>query len=237
MLAAGSVLAGEPQAWSSGGEASAEAGVAVEWSIGYDTHYVFRGEPLQENTGWTQLSVDVPLGPGVTWNLSPWFLQDLDTDYNEFDAITSLNLEAGEWQLSLGYAGYFYPRGGLGGGEGIGDEHEAFFSAGREWEGLSATATVAWNFDRRGAYYELALDYPLEVTSWLQVTPGVAAGADSDYYGEGTEFNHVRAQLAAEVRLSENVTLSPYVAAVFPTGSLRGADDEVYGGVALAVSF
>ena len=44
-----------------------------EITLGYDSHYVFRGELLQKNVGWAQWSLDVPLSDSINLNVNPWY--------------------------------------------------------------------------------------------------------------------------------------------------------------------
>jgi hypothetical protein len=218
-------------------EAGLFGGIGLEWSTGYDTHYIFRGELLQQNTTWTELSWDLSLTETLTFNLTPWFLWDLDSDYSEFDLSASLTLEVAKFELSAGYAGYYYPRGALGGGEGIDDEHEVWFSASRELGLVSATVLGAYNIDREAFYFEAAVEVPWEINDWLTLTPGVVLGWDTDYFDVGTDLNHVGLQLAASVPLTPWCQLSPYIAGNFPVGHLDYADNDVLGGVKLVVTF
>jgi hypothetical protein len=211
-------------------------GIGLEWSTGYDTHYVFRGEVLQQNTAWTQLSWDLPLTENLTFNLTPWFLWDLDSDYTEFDLNGSLTLEVAKFELSVGYAGYFYPRGALGGGDGIDNEHEMWLSVARDLGPVTTTVLGAYNFTREAFYFEAAAEVPWQATEWLAITPGVVLGWDVDYYDLGTGLNHVGLQLAASLRLAPWCQLTPYIAGNLPVGHLDAGND-VYGGVKLVVTF
>lgn len=213
-------------------------GIGLEASAGWDSHYIFRGEPLQENTVWTQLSYDLALTDALSLNITPWFLQDVDTDYNEFDLLGALTYALDPWEFSLGYAGYYYPRKSLGGNEGIGDEQEMTASVTRSFGDLSATLLGAYSFTRDGFYYEFALEYEIGVTDALTLTPGVALGWDTDYFGDGTDLNHVALRLSADYQIAPWCTLSPYIAGNLPTGHL-GSDytDDFYGGVSLTVAF
>lgn len=219
-------------------EAGLLGGIGLEASIGWDSHYIFRGEPLQENTLWTQLSYDLALTDSLSLNLTPWFLQDLDTDYNEIDLSGTLTYSLSAWDLSVGYAGYYYPRKSLGGNEGIGDEQELVAGVSHRWGDLTATLLGAYSITRDAFYYELALEYELEVSEVLTLAPGVVLGWDTDYFGEGTDLNHVGLRLAADFQLNPWCTLSPYVAGNLPTGSLDADyDNDFYGGVSLTVAF
>jgi hypothetical protein len=212
-------------------------GIGVEWTIAYDTHYIFRGEPLQENTMWTQFSWDLELTESLSLNLTPWFLLDLDSEYNEFDLEGSLTLSAGGFDWSLGYAGYYYPRGALGDGEGIDDEQEMWAAVSREIGPVSATLLGAYSFTREAWYFEAAVEYPVEVNDWLTLTPAATLGWDVDYFDEGTNWNHATLQLTASIKLSASCSLNPTVGVNFPFGSLEYADEDVFGGVSLVVVF
>jgi hypothetical protein len=213
-------------------------GIGLEASVGWDSHYVFRGEPLQENTLWTQLSYDLSLTDSLSLNITPWFLQDLDTDYNEIDLSASLTYSLDPWEFSAGYAGYYYPRKSFGGGEGIGDEQEIIASVSRSFGDLTATLLGAYSITRDGLYYEFALEYPVTVTDSFTLTPGVVVGADTDYYDDGTDLNHVSLRLTADYQLTPWCTLSSYLAGNLPTGHLEDYyDNDLYGGVSLIVVF
>jgi len=213
-------------------------GIGLEASFGWDSHYIFRGERLQENTVWTELSWDLALTDSLSLNITPWFLQDVDTDYNEFDLVSSLTYTMDPWEFSVGYAGYYYPRKSLGDNQGIGDEQEMTASIARSFGNLSATLLGVYNFNRDGFYYEIAVDYAINVTEALTLTPGVVLGWDHEYFGDGTDLNHVALRLTADYQINPWCTLSPYLAGTLPTGHL-GADqqDEFHGGIALSVRF
>jgi hypothetical protein len=213
-------------------------GIGLEASMGWDSHYIFRGELLQENTVWTQLSYDLELTDSLSLNITPWFLQDVDTDYNEFDLTSALTYSLDPWEFSAGYAGYYYPRKSLGGNEGIGDEQEITGSIGRSFGDLTATLMGAYSITRDGFYYELALEYEVGVTDALTLIPGVVLGWDTDYFADGTDVNHVALRLAANYQLTPWCAVSPYVAGNLPFGHLEeDYREDFYGGVSLTVGF
>lgn len=213
------------------------AGLEIAVTAGYDSHYIFRGELLQENVLWTEVSVDIPLTEHLSLNLTPWFLQDADTDYNEFDLTGALTLSLGDWEVSAGYAGYYYPRRSWGGGVGIRDEQETSLSVSRSFGDFTATVLSAYSFTRDAFYFEVAAEYELKVTEKLSVTPGVTFGWDTDYYAPGTDVNHVGLMLSASYELTPWLSITPYVAGNLPFGHLRDIGEDVYGGVSLTVSF
>jgi len=213
-------------------------GIGLEASVGWDSHYFFRGELLQENTIWAQLSYDLALTDSLSLNLTPWFLQDVDTDYNELNLTGALTYTVEPWAFSLGYAGYYYPRKSLGGNEGIDDEQEMNAAVSRTFGNLTATLLGVYNFTRDAFYFELAVDYGIEITDSLSLTPGVVLGWDTDYYAGGTDVNHVALRLAADYQLAPWCTLSPYLAGNLPMGHLdQDYGNDIYGGVSLTVAF
>ncbi len=211
-------------------------GIGLEWSAGYDSHYIFRGELLQKNTVWTQLSYDLEINDWLSLNVTPWFLQDVDSDYNEFDLTAGLTAAVADFEFTLGYAGYWYPRGSWGDGEGDDDEQEMSLGVSRSFGPLSVGLLGVYNFNRDGYYYEATLGYELEVSDALTLTPAVVAGWDTDYYAEGTGWNHAGVMLTADWSVTHWLTVSPYIAGNFASGHLEDRDD-VYGGVRVAITF
>jgi hypothetical protein len=212
-------------------------GIEIEASVGYDSHYVFRGELLQKNTPWAEISITAPITDSLSFNLTPWYLYDVDTNYDEFDLLASFSYSLDKYELSLGYAAYFYPQGALGDGEGIDDEEEIFGSISTDLGPLSVEFLTAYSITRDGLYYELNVDLPYEASEKLTITPGVAVGADSDYFDAGTGFNHVSVRLNADYALTDSLTLSAYVRANFPFEHLSYAESDFVGGMQLTVGF
>ncbi len=216
-----------------------EASAGWEWelSAGYDTHYIFRGERLQENTPWGQISLDVPLGESLSWNLTPWFLYAPDGDFNEFDFNSTLSYSLGTYELALGYASYYYPKGAEGGGLGRGDEQEFSLGLSHDLWTLNASVLAVYNVPRDGFYYECKLEQPYEINDTFGLKLGALVAFDSNYFDSGTNWNHALATLEAPVKFSENLVLTPYVALNMPWGHLDYESTKLFGGVKLAWSF
>lgn len=217
--------------------ASEPAGLQIEAATGFDSLYLFRGEYLFKNTPWAELSLTAPLTESLALKIRPWYLWAADDDFEEFDLQGELSLSAGEYEIGLGYAGYFYPNGALGAGEGISDEQEMTLSVSRDVGPVALTVLGARSFSRDGFYYEVSAELPYEVSHNVTLYGGVVVGADTDYFGRGTQFNHVKALLSMDYLLTENLTLSTYLAQNIPLGSLKSAGDDLFGGVALYYAF
>ena len=217
--------------------AEEEFTLGAELSVGYDSHYIFRGEELQENSVWGQLEIGIPLCEEAALTLTPWYESSTDSDYSEVDLNASLDVDFKVVSVSAGYAGYFYPRGSFGGDEGIDDEHEAFLSVTKEVGPLEFTGLYAYNFDREAGYLEASVGATFELTPNIALAPAVAVGYSADYYGVDG-FTHVQVQLGLPIKLTKTATLTPYIAGNIPLEVLNDWQDErLYGGVSLAVTF
>jgi hypothetical protein len=146
---AGSAVTSTPSTPPPLAPAAEKSDLGVEASLGWDSHYIFRGELLQKNTAWTQISLDIPLTDSLSLTINPWFLQDIDNDYNEFDLNSAFTYSLESWEFSAGYGGYFYPRKSWGDNIGIGDEQEMTASVSRSLGDFNASLNL-WAQRRKG---------------------------------------------------------------------------------------
>lgn len=217
--------------------ADAADGFSVSLVAGYDTHYIFRGEEILDNSVWSQLEVSIPLAENVAFGLVPFFLSSPENAYSEIDLNPSLTVSTDLVEISAGYALYNYPRGLDGGGEGIPHEQEVSLSLSREIGPVEVALLTAWNFDREGLYTELAVSSSLELTDGISLEPAVSLGHSSNYYA-ADGLSHVGLAVALPITLTESATLTPHVSAVLPLEALEeGQDNLLYGGISLSVSF
>jgi hypothetical protein len=234
---AGPSFAGSPVVPAAVPPAEPESPVTAEVSLGYDTFYIFRGETLFEQVVWGQVSIDIALAENLSLNLTPWYLSGIDDDYTELDLLASLTYDAGFAEFTGGYAGYIYPRGSWGGNEGVDDEHEASLGVAKTLGIFDVGVLAAYNFDRDGTYLEASVGASFELCERAALEPSVAVGYSSNYYEEDG-FTHVLLTLGLPLKLTETATLTPYIAANLPLEVLEADQDaEMFGGVALAVSF
>jgi hypothetical protein len=213
------------------------AGWEWELSAGIDSNYIFRGQRIQEDTGWGQISLDVPLSDKLALNLTPWFAYAGEGDYNEFDFNTNLYYTLGKYEISFGYAAYIYPTGSFGGGDGTGDEQEYSLALSRDIWTMNASATAVYNLPWNGFYYEFRVEQPYEFSDRLSFNLSAAVGFDRNYFGPGTKWNHLLATLETPIKLTESLVLTPYAALNVPWGHLDYEPTKLFGGVRLGWSF
>ncbi len=216
---------------------SAEPAFSAVPGLGYDTFYIFRGEELFEQVMWGQVEFSYALTDKLSFGFTPWYLTGLNDDYTELDLLPSFTYDAGFAELTLGYAGYFYPRGSFGDNEGIDDEHEITFTVSKSSGVFETSLLTAYNFDRDGTYLEAKIGASFELCKSAALDPSVALGYSSHYFAEDG-FTHVLLSLAMPVKLCANATLTPYVAGNIPLEVLDESQDaELFGGVSLTVNF
>lgn len=205
-------------------------------STGYDSSYIFRGSNLSDDDGlvWTNLAVTL----FDHLNLSAWYADVPESDYSELDLTASVTYSVGIVDLSGGLTWYYFPDADE---DAEDDTFEPFVSA-----NVNIGDTVDWfnyvgyDTEEDGWYFYTAVSAGFAVTDFLTITPlaGIAYGID--YYADedGDDFNHIDLRLTASFAITDTVTLSPYIAGAIPLDAIDDSqDDELYGGVALSVSF
>jgi len=219
------MTSGSLEALSSAGGLLGEVG--GELSAGYDTHYFFRGADLGENAVWTGLDFAIPLTEALELGIGAWYINPTkDAFDDELDLYASLGTSIGALDVAVGYTAYIYPE-----ADG-GDTNEVGISVGTSVGMFSVGAGYYYDFDLEASYYEgtIGVEVPLgdSLSAGLSATGGFV---ESDYA-------HTTVAVEFPISLSDSASLTPYVAGVFPGSDVYGdADDEVFGGAAISVSF
>ena len=233
----GGASAGSPAKGTAALAPEAESPLSIEVSFGYDTFYIFRGEELFEQVVWGQVEIDFALNDQFSLTLTPWYLHALEDNFTELDILPSVTYSGGFADLTLGYAGYIYPRGAFGGHEGIDDEHEINLTLEKTLGIFQLITLAAYNFDREGTYLEASLGASFAFCKAAALVPSIAVGYSSNYFAEDG-FTHALLTLALPVQFSERTSVKPYVAGNIPMAVLdKGQEAELFGGVAFALSF
>lgn len=226
---------------------AAEDPLGFEASMGYDSRYYFRGLWFSNNNVWTNLSTSIPVNDKLTFDAFGYYTDSATSlNYSELDVGGSLTYDAGFASVSVGYTWFYFFNGFFGDGIGQDYAHEAFLSTTIPLGPVNLSAMYAYDFYISASYAQVGLDTEIKVTDWLSIVPAAVIGYGIDgYYTFGTAgsaWNHVGLNVSFPITLSKTATLTPYIAANF---SLEGREDlntiegsdEVFGGVALSVSF
>ena len=215
-----------------------EAWWSATLSAGYDSKYIFRGFFItNENGGEVGDLVSTDLSfSAYNFTLGAWYAASWGDDFTELDIYGSYTYEFGETGLAftVGGIGYFFPD--------FDDTWELF--AGLSYspvDWLTASLTYTYDFEVfEGSYIEfkLASSIPL-IADVLSLDPyALVSFGDYNTFGEDFELNHVQGGVALVWAMSENITLSGYVAVSEPLDALDDSQDtEVWGGGRIAFSF
>jgi len=186
-------------------------------------------------------------------------------DYSEYDLYTSLDYDLGFGTFSVGYNHYFFPNSFSGNNlvaaPGAVYEDAAVRDAG-ELQLVFATSfygfdwDIGYFYDFRigGSYYETNLAYEVPVTPWLSLVPAFQMGYGIDYYSGGgnivfgagstgvsSGITHFQFTLSAPIALTPTASLTPYISWVSSDRTRNylnnSANNELFGGVSLSVSF
>jgi hypothetical protein len=211
--------------------ATADDSLGFELSVGYDTKYIFRGVDFGDHLIWAGLDYELELSEGLSLGLGTWFGSLAEDSYNELNLIGGLSYDAGPVTLGVGYTHYLF----------LYDNEDAAevngtlgFGAGP----LDIELGYYYDFEVEGSYLELAIGAEFALTERIAIAPGAVVAYNFDYYTDATDWNHIGVSLGFPITLTSTATLTPYVAANFPLDAISGTEsDEIFGGVALSVSF
>jgi hypothetical protein len=234
----------------------ADSGLGISGSVnlGYDSEYYFRGLWFSSNNVWGSVNVSVPVAEKLTLNVGALYTSSASTDISG-----SGNLDYSELDLIAGLSYFFDTFSGSIGGNtfGFAEAPDSTISGARDL-GLTVAIPVGaaniylgayHDFKIDAQYFEAGLDYTLKITDKLSLIPSATIGLGQGYYSypqlAGTEengFTAVRVGLAAPYKITDTVTLTPYIAGNFALetrealNTVRGKND-LFGGVSLSVSF
>ncbi|MEZ5323554.1 MAG: hypothetical protein R3F19_00590 [Verrucomicrobiales bacterium] len=206
--------------------------IGAEISFGYDSVYMFRGVDFGDSLLWTDVNLTLPLADSLELNVGAWYAGLADDDYTELDLYAGLTYNINDsFSVGVGYTHYYFPRSNA-------DYGEVGATLGYSIAGVDLGLGYYYDFEVDGSYYELGASYEIALSDSVSLVPGAVVGFGDDYYGV-SGGNQVGLTLGLPIKLTGTATLTPYVAYNLPIDSLddAGEDDQVYGGVSLAVTF
>jgi hypothetical protein len=221
-------------------------------TLGYDSTYIYRGGQIY---GWSDnvinggpldkadhlisgaVEVNVPLSDKLNLNAKGWYADSADADYNELDLYTRLDYNAGPFTIGPSFTWYHYPE--FTDKPVVDNQYEFGIEASTSpVEGLTLSFGGFYEIEVEQWYLQAGASYTVPLNDSVSLVFGAVASyliLDEAGYDD---FHHVGVSLKAPIKLSNNVTLAPYIAGNFPVGDiLDHQDNQVLGGVALTVSF
>jgi hypothetical protein len=220
-------------------EESSSLGFAL--TAGYDSHYIYRGVEFAENLVSVGIDGNIPFTDVVSLNVGAWFATSADDSstlggsFNELDLYAALLVDLGPATVGLKYQHYKY----LGDvSDLLEDINEVGFIVSTSVGPVDLSGGAYYDEEADGFYFEAGVSKAIEITDRVSIVPAALVSYAVDYYGVDG-FNHVKVGVSLPIKLTNNATLSPYIAYNLPIDALDdlGEDEQVYGGVSLSVSF
>jgi hypothetical protein len=241
---AASAFAGTPAKAPAVVQPAVEEPLGFTLSVGWDSHYIFRGVEFCENLVWSQIDGTIPLTDMLSLNVGAWYGTSADDSgvfnppggsgsFHELDLYAALLADLGPVTVGAKYTAYLYD-----GDAGPSNINEVGLILSTTVGPLDIIAGAYYDDETDGFYFETGASHTFAVTDRISVVPAALISYADDYYGV-SGFNHVKVGLSTPIKLTGTATLTPYVAYNIPIDALDdiGEDDQFYGGVALSVSF
>jgi len=221
--------------------APAEDPLGITATIGYDTHYVYRGIRFADNLVTAAIDGNFALTDVLSLNVGAWWGTSADDSfvsgesYHELDLYAALMADLGPVTIGLKYQYYLYEGDAA---EVLDDINEVGILLATTLGPVDLIGGAYYDETADGFYFETGVSKSISITDRISLVPAVLVSYAVDYYGVDG-FNHVKASLSLPIKLTSTATLTPYVAGNLPIDALDdlGEEDRVYGGVSLSVSF
>lgn len=206
--------------------------VTGEVAIGYDSHYVFRGQVQGENSPWSSIDLNAPIGE-YDLDLGAWYMNQIDPRVGSLQPDDELNLSAslgrnvGPVDVTVDYIAYLFPE------TNQQERHEL---------GLRLETTVG-PVDLGGAYYhDFELDsnyFQYWVAKWIELTDRVSLHLDVTLGHFEDNFSNVLLTASLAIQITETMWLEPFISGSIDGGDIvaPNRDDQLFGGASLSVVF
>ncbi len=236
-------------------------------SVGYDSKFLCRGMEMGDDLIWTRLNGAIPLAEGLTLGLGAWYGNSTDNGLQELDGLVNLQYDLNPVvTLGLNFKWYHYFDHGDSGmdmgmgsmGMGMHDmgmgmmEHDmgmGMMPMAKNYYDLGPSVTLhlgpidltssyTYEFESEGHYFEVVASSEIKINDRFSLVPAVSVAYTKDWMVEGEGWNNVGLRLDAPIKVTDRVTLSPFIAANLPLEALDAHQDNVlFGGASLRVSF
>lgn len=217
----------------------AEEPLGFSVTVGYDSHYIFRGVEFAQNLVSAAIDGTLPLTDTLSLNVGAWYGTSADDSgvlggsFHELDLYAALLADLGPATVGLKFTQYLFD-----GDSAFADAPEVGAIVSTTVGPLDVIAGAYYDFEAEGFYFETGVSHTFAVTDRVSLVPAALVSYGVDYYGVDG-FNHVKLALSAPIKLTSTATLSPYIAYNLPIDALDdlGEEDQIYGGITLSVSF
>lgn len=219
-------------------EEPADLGVSV--AAGYNSHYIFRGINYGENQVTAQLDYQLP---DLPISVGAWYGNPTSEDgtaaharnpshTDELDLYATISHSFGSIDAWLKYTAYLYPEGGAD------STNEVGTGVGAALGPIDLALGVYYDFDIGGWYMDLTAGHSFTLCDYASLNLAAGISYQIDYNSGGSDFNNVLLVASIPIALTDSATLTPYVAGTISLDAIDAIqDDEILGGISLAVTF
>jgi hypothetical protein len=213
--------------------------IESSFNVGYNSTYVWRGQDLGDSMYQYGFDFAGSCECGLDWSAGIWYANPSDAQFNdELDIYGEISKDFGSFSTAVGFIHYEFDENGN-------DNTEAYASIGTSYSGFDLGFTyyhvIDGSLPNNPSWGELSVGYGYDISDTLAASLGVTYGFSIDADG-GDAYSTVNVNLALDYALSEEITVSPYIAYNttdnFNVASIGVEDyDGIYGGVVVTYSF
>jgi len=230
--------------------AAPEQNLGLTLDVGYDTVDVWQGVRFGDDWVSTGIAFERDVNETVGFRLDSRYGVAADDSFRDFGDLSYQRLELGAMatvdlqavELGLGYR-WFHQMGDM--GDFLDDSNQVGATLTKEIGPVAVGVAGYYDFASGGWIFNADVGGNFAVTDRISILPsaGVIYSLDHEYWEPYFEpidgFVSVNLRLAVSIKLTDNASLVPYIAARLPIDALddEGSDDLLYGGVQLSVSF
>lgn len=211
-----------------------EGGMTGEFTVGYDTRYLFRGFSMLNEYGWSQVQLTMPLNDKLSFSFTPYVGRSMRGNYAEFDAIGMLDYQGEGFALGAGFLWYNYQ------GYYLDNQYEINLIATKELGDFEMGLLYAYEFVIQGHYLEFSLSREWALTEKVSLALSAVLAMNHNYNSPGTTLDHAYFSAALPMPLTETISLNPYLGLNWAFQGLQNqgeARKSLFGGISMNWTF
>ena len=213
---------------------STEAPFSVNLTAGYDSTFFCRGMDMGDDLWSATATVDWNINENLVWTVSNRYLNVDETNFEENHLYTGLFYKAGILSIGPSFRWYHNFNGGM-----MEDAYDLGLQAVVKAGPVNISGGYYYETETEGQYFEMGLAAPIRITDRFSLVPAAEISYTDGWMMPGMKgWNTVTLRLSAPIKLTNVLTLIPWVGANLPLEALDAhQDDKFVGGVALSATF
>ena len=217
-----------------GSYAGSSAPFSVNLTAGYDSTFFCRGMDMGDDLWSATATVDWNINENLVWTVSNRYLNVDETNFEENHLYTGLFYKVGILSIGPSFRWYHNFTGGM-----LQDAYDLGLQTVVKAGPVNVSGGYYYETETEGHYFELGLAAPIRITDRFSLVPAAEISYTDGWMMPGMEgWNTVSLRLSAPIKLTNVLTLIPWIGANLPLEALDAhQDDKFVGGVALSATF